>query len=51
MNKTVIVPCVLATIIGVSVVETSIDDLGMILGAFLALAGLAGLYVEVKDIG
>lgn len=51
MKTTVIIPCVLATIIGVSIMETSIDDLGLVLGFLLGVAGLVGLYVEVKDIG
>lgn len=51
MNKTVILPSLLATLLGVGMMSTSIDDLGLVLGFLLGVVGLAGLYIEVKDLG
>lgn len=50
MNKTVIIPCLLASFLGIGMMQVATEDMGLILSFMLTIVGLIGLYTEVKDL-
>lgn len=49
MNSVLAFVGIAGLIFGSSVVESSKDNVGLVLGAALALAGLAALYISIRE--